>query len=396
LIGRDFVRLSCATAACALVIGIGVRAEQQSPTAAPAGPTAAEKYKNIQVLKNIPADQLPNAMQYITAALGVQCGFCHVREPDGWHFDADDRQAKGTARKMMQMMFAFNAGPNDITLTCATCHHGRQEPERTPPLAQELTPEEALLAQQRAPARGAGAQPQGGPGRQGGPEGRGQGRGGPQRPTETVDQVIDKYVQAMGGQQALAAAKSRVMQGTATTRDRQTVPFKVQEKASGEYRIDIDSKPAPTVRGWDGKTAWVQAFGNAHVLEGIQADQSHRLNDLGLPLAIKQRFTSVTVGRYGNVDGTPTIILVARNGDVTEQMQFARDSGLLLRRSILTRTPLGMLLEQVDYKDYRDADGLKAPYEVRYATWNQLSTEKFTDIKVNAPVEDAVFMQPAK
>ena len=405
MIGRVFVRLSLATAACAFLVGIGVRAEPQQPASAAAAPTAAEKYKNIQVLKTIPADQLPNTMQYIAASLGVQCGFCHVQGPDGWHFESDDRQAKGTARKMMQMMFAFNAGPNDITLTCATCHHGRGEPERTPPLAQDMTPEDLRLAQQRAAARGAGpagaaasAEGSQGTGRQGpggAPAAPGAAGGrGPQRPAETVDQVLDKYVAALGGQAALAQAKTRVMQGTATTRDQQTLPIKVQEKASGQYRIDIDAKPAPTIRGFDGKDAWVQAFGNVHALEGVQADQAHRLADLGLPLNIRQRYPSLAVQRYANLDGTPTIVVVARNGDVTEQMQFGRESGLLLRRTIATRTPLGNLLEQADYKDYRDAGGVKAPFEVRYATWNQVSTQKFTEIKVNAPVDDAAFAQP--
>jgi len=43
--------------------------------------TAAETYKNVQVLlKDVPADDLIPAMQFITASLGVECDFCHVRD----------------------------------------------------------------------------------------------------------------------------------------------------------------------------------------------------------------------------------------------------------------------------------------------------------------------------
>jgi photosynthetic reaction center cytochrome c subunit len=391
---------------CGLLEGITLGVQQPPATqaapaapAAPQGPTAAEKYKNIQVLK-IRADQLANTMQYFSAALGVQCGFCHVQTTDGWNYESDDRNAKKTTRKMIDMTLKFNAEQSDITLTCATCHHGRGEPERTPPLAQVMTPEEAAAAAARAAQFAA---------RQGGPDaapaGRGgapanppagapgaAGRGGPPRPTETADQVIDKFVEAVGGQAALAQAKTRVLKGTVTTRDLVTSPVTIQEKATGEYRVDIDAKQGPIVRVADGKAAWVKAFGNIHDLEGVEAAQVSRPSEFGLPLSFKQRYQTITVGRYGNLDGTETISLAARvSADVTEQMQFERQSGVLRRRLIQTRTPFGNLVETVDYSDYRDAGGIKMPFQIKYTTWNQNSTEKISEARVNVPIADAAF-----
>jgi hypothetical protein len=62
---------------------------------------------------------------------------------------------------------------------------------------------------------------------------------------------------------------------------------------------------------------------------------------------------------------------------------------------ILTTTGFGNLLEQVDYSDYRDVSGVKVPFQIRYATWNDVVTEKFSDVKLNAPVDDAQFAKPA-
>src|SRR4051794_20525791 len=107
VIRSNLSRLLLATAVTAMSLGIATRAQQppaSSATTTPSGQTAADKYKNLQLLKDLPAEQLPNAMQYIAASLGVQCGFCHVQGPDGWHFESDDRQPKGTARKMIQMV----------------------------------------------------------------------------------------------------------------------------------------------------------------------------------------------------------------------------------------------------------------------------------------------------
>lgn len=77
---------------CGIVIG-GVRAQSATApqTASPAGPKKAEEqFKNIQVLKGIPADQLIPAMQFITASLGVECEFCHVQGA----FEKDDNHSQ--------------------------------------------------------------------------------------------------------------------------------------------------------------------------------------------------------------------------------------------------------------------------------------------------------------
>ena len=389
MIRSDFSRLAVLGASAALLFGIGVRAEQQPPAQAPAaqaGQTAGEHYKNIQVLKNIPADQLQNAMQYVAASLGVQCGFCHVQGPDGWHYESDDKPVKATARKMMQMVNSINAANYDITVSCTTCHHGRNEPERTPPLATELTPEQAaLMGRQGGPGGGRGS---GQPGAAPAQGGRGQ------RPTESVDDVLTKYVQALGGPEAWSRATTVVMQGTQTSRDLRATPVKVEEKITGEYRIDLESPQGAMSRVSDGKATWFVVGGNKRPMEGIQAQQASRLADFGLPVNARQKYSDLRVQRYANVDGMNAIVLTGRTApDVTEQLYFDRENGVLLRRVINTRTALGSLAEQLDYSDYREVGGVKLPFQVRHATWNQANTLKFSDVKLNVPLDDALFKQ---
>ena len=68
--------------ACAAVITASpILAEDHTSPIRP----AERAYKNIQALKGIPADELIPAMEFITASLGVDCGFCHVER----HFDQD-------------------------------------------------------------------------------------------------------------------------------------------------------------------------------------------------------------------------------------------------------------------------------------------------------------------
>src|ERR1700730_1248785 len=87
-------------AVCGLVKG-GARAQSAGvPATASAEPKKAEEqFKNIQILKGVPADQVMPAMQFIAASLGVGCEFCHVQGA----FEKDDKKTKQTARKMMPM-----------------------------------------------------------------------------------------------------------------------------------------------------------------------------------------------------------------------------------------------------------------------------------------------------
>src|SRR5579859_1162921 len=66
--------------------------------------TAEQVYKNIIQLKGTPADQLLPAMQFISASLGVECNFCHVRDKN----EADDKRPKKVAREMLAMTMAIN------------------------------------------------------------------------------------------------------------------------------------------------------------------------------------------------------------------------------------------------------------------------------------------------
>src|ERR1700736_1797039 len=103
-------------------------------TSPPRERSAAEAYQNIQVLKEIPADQLTPAMQFITYSLGVECSYCHVEGA----LEKDDKKPKQTARKMMQMMAAINRDnfESKQAVTCNSCHRGSPRPVGTPIIAE--------------------------------------------------------------------------------------------------------------------------------------------------------------------------------------------------------------------------------------------------------------------
>src|SRR5271167_4190439 len=104
-------------------------ATAQAAAISPGPKKAEEQFKNIQVLKGVPAEQIFPTMQFITASLGVECEFCHVQGA----FEKDDKKTKQTARKMMEMMFAINKDNFDghRAVTCNSCHRGSTDPVGT-------------------------------------------------------------------------------------------------------------------------------------------------------------------------------------------------------------------------------------------------------------------------
>ena len=64
--------------------------------------------KNLQVFKGLDHEAVDEAMDFISASLGVGCAQCHVKdEKAGWQFEKDDKEDKVTARKMILMTRAI-------------------------------------------------------------------------------------------------------------------------------------------------------------------------------------------------------------------------------------------------------------------------------------------------
>jgi hypothetical protein len=92
--------------------------------------TAEQVYKNIQVMKGVPAPRLMGAMQFFTKSLGVDCNYCHVPN----EFERDDKPPKNTARKMLNMVHQINTAnfPDNQVVSCWMCHRGNPKPEAFP------------------------------------------------------------------------------------------------------------------------------------------------------------------------------------------------------------------------------------------------------------------------
>jgi len=367
-----------AVAAFLIVGGIVVGGAKGQSGAAPAaygaGPKKAEEqFKNIQVLKGIPADQLIPAMQFITASLGVECEFCHVEGA----FEKDDKKPKQAARKMMEMMFGINKdnfeGHREVT--CYSCHRGSTDPVGTPLVMAEAPKgvgevKKAEETKSEGPAKEASGPP--------------------------ADQLFDKYLQAVGGVAAIEKITSRVMKGTISFGDR-NVPIDIFSK-DPDKRVSFTHTPdGDSVTAFDGHAGWLGIPGHAvREMHGPDIDGASMDADLHFAAHLKEMFSEAQVRGTEKVgDHDAYLVIGQRDGKTPLRLYFDEQSGLLVRLVRYGETPLGQMPTQIDYADYRDAGGVKLPFRWTLARPGGRFTIQVNEVKENVPVDDAKFARPA-
>jgi hypothetical protein len=126
---------------------------QDTPAAAPAAQTARPRGPrpnptNIKVLpKDITGDQVIQQMRQYAGDLGVECEFCHYRNPETKRndFASDANPVKEKARVMIKMTADINtkylaqlsSRMSTDPVTCGTCHRGSAMPETFVPKPRE-------------------------------------------------------------------------------------------------------------------------------------------------------------------------------------------------------------------------------------------------------------------
>jgi|CZKJ01.1.fsa_nt_gi hypothetical protein len=366
----------CICAICGVVAG-GAKAQSggaPQTTNAPGPKKAEEQFKNIQVLKGVPADQLIPAMQFITASLGVECEFCHVQGA----FEKDDKKPKQTARKMMEMMFAINKdnfeGHREVT--CYSCHRGNTDPVATPVvMTEEPKPEmdEAKLATEKKKSEGEEKETSG----------------------PAADRLFDKYLKAVGGAAAVDKVTSRVMKGTITFGDR-NIPIDIYSKNPDKRVSFTHMTDGDSITAFDGKEGWLGAPKRpVREMHGPDIDAAAMDADLHFPAHLKEMFNKVEVrGTEKVADHDAYLVVGRREGKTPLRLYFDQQSGLLVRLVRFGETPLGRMPTQIDYTDYREAGGVKIPFRWTLARPGGRFTIQVNDVQLNVPVDDAKFAKP--
>ena len=217
----------------------------------------------------------------------------------------------------------------------------------------------------------------------------------------SVDQILDRYVQGVGGQDAVQRVTSRQMKGTLDNSDDGTTsPMEVFAKAPNKYLEVVSLGDAgQTLQCWNGETGWGKdPDSGLHEMEKSDQAAAKRDYDFYREVHLKDLFPKMALAAKTKVNDRDAYIVEATSSDgATEKLYFDVESGLLVRRDYERVTiDDGIVLYEVDYDDYKDVDGVKLPSTISRKTPDYTLTYRFTEIKNNVPIDDAKFSKPEK
>ena len=336
-------------------------------------------FKNVQVLKGIPVNQFMDTMGFFSAALGYNCTNCHGDQVLGnWEKYADDTPLKRTARRMVQMANTINKTSfgGRQAVTCYTCHRGGPTPKAIPSLLEQYSepppddPNEVELSPRPA------ASP-------------------------TADDILNRYIQTLGGAEQLARLTSFIGHGTYEGFDSYhgKVPLEVYAKSTGERAVIARTHTGDSVVTYDGKNAWIMGpdkpvsvlqLAPGGDLDGVILD-----SNIGFPARLKQGLTGWRSGFPTTlIDNRPVDVVQATAGATRVKLFFDKQTGLLSRVVRFSKTIVGPVPTEIDYSDYRDVAGAKMPFEWRLTWTDGQSTYQLDNVQPNVAIDPAKFAKP--
>jgi hypothetical protein len=351
---------------------------QSNQAARPKKPLLAEEaFKNIQVLRGMPVTQFMATMGFFSASLGSNCTFCHVEESSGnWAKYADDNEQKQTARRMILMMNGINQmyfGGKRV-LTCYYCHRGGETPKLTPSLAVQygaLPPDEPEEIE-------------------------------PDPDAPPVDQILNKYLRALGDSQRLAALTSFVAKGTYQGYDEaEKTPMEIYAQAPDLRTTIVHGLSGDTTTVYDGSSGWTAAPDtdtpisllelNGPFLDAVRQDA-----EMSFPGGIRQILSQWRVGFPSTInDRDVQIVQGISAAGVPVRLYFDMQTGLLLRLVRFAELSVGRNPTQIDYSDYRVVAGVKMPFHWTVTWTDGRSNIDLTQVQPNVAIDPARFAEPA-
>jgi hypothetical protein len=312
-------------------------------------PLAEQQFKNIQSFKGAKASDVMPAMEFMSAALKVDCDFCHTADRA-----SDDKQEKRAARSMIAMQREINAnhfnGRNEVT--CATCHNGNPHPQSVPPV-QGLE-----VRARRAPDL---------------------------KPADILAQFAKTA--GAGPVAALRLSGKSTMKG-------ETAP--VDATYLGEKFLIVRHTPKGDIKfGYNGQQLWYAAPGFSTVIPGEVAERFKNQSALYLTGNALPKLPNPSAGtaKVGTQDAV--VVSGAFPGSTTRTSMFVdKKDGRLLRASYSYPTVLGTIVEIIEFKDYRRVGGAEVPMTILLHTADSDETRRFTSAKQDPNVPSSTFDMP--
>ncbi|HVS82447.1 MAG TPA: caspase family protein [Pyrinomonadaceae bacterium] len=217
-------------------------------------------------------------------------------------------------------------------------------------------------------------------------------------PIPTIEQMLERHVQAIGGKPALEKLTTRVTKGSFVQilgQTNLTATFESYQKAPNKT-LYINS--AGTQQGFNGAIGWIKNNGKLRNVTGEQLAQMKRGSDFYGSTKLSELYAKISFVRMDKVGSHDVYVFEATPSDgKPHTLFFDTQTALLLRSDSYLEAQKGKPEPtETYYEDYREVDGIKLPFTQRQVGSAYTITLKVYEVKHNIPIDDVKFDGPSK
>ena len=214
----------------------------------------------------------------------------------------------------------------------------------------------------------------------------------------SVDDVLNHYIQALGGRDAIAKFTSTTEKGTFEVPDfGVSGPMEIYSRTGNKTFMTIDIAGFGTVRrGFDGTMGWADdPQGGLRDLTGDELADMKRQAVYNGELQMKDVYPGLTVKGSDKVNGHDAWVLETTIDDLKHSFYFDSTSWLLVRSDEEVKIQDGKGTAVMYMADYSPVDGVQIPHTMTMNSPQMNFNMKIAEVKHNEAIEDAKFAKPS-
>ena len=219
----------------------------------------------------------------------------------------------------------------------------------------------------------------------------------------TVDSILSKYVEALGGKATLEKVQSRVVKVKVESESFGTSEGTFYAKPPNKQRSEIEISGQGTLsEGFDGTTAWAKTpWQDLREKTGDELAKVKRDAEFHRELKLKSLYPGLAYKGTEKIGEEEGYVLESKpTSSSKEKFVFSSKSGLLLRQeseySGQDGNPVIIIVSPLEYKTF---EGMKYParMKMKYSMGGQTFefTMSFTELKSNVEIDEAKFKKPS-
>lgn len=212
----------------------------------------------------------------------------------------------------------------------------------------------------------------------------------------TINEVLDKYVQAVGGAATLNAVKSRVVNGTVDIVGvSRGGSFESYTVAPDKALNILQAHPLGKVTiGYNGRIGWSQTGASVRTLKGAELESVQGEADFYAILRLKSIYKKFTLLGKSKIGYREVYVLdMQLPSGPADRLFLDAATYLPVRMNTFFRRGVSIPVD-IYFDDWREVDGIKVPHVLTHTIANRTLTLTVKEIKTNVPVDVKIFERP--